>query len=162
MVDALAAFDSSASFEILQDSCAACVGVLQHAHGSQVVDVIVDRLVTENYQTKNYNLSVTLPVSMLPRNHALALHVFNELKKQGVDEKIAKAVREDQVDAKEPVRSIVGYHIMKKCNMQQNVDAGLKMTLVFSHPETIGDHVFLTTVINPVVKLLKQRKKVKG
>jgi hypothetical protein len=159
-VESLAAFDDSKCFQVLEDTCVACVGVLQRADSSSVIEVIEERLTAENYQVMTYNISITLPVSLLPRNHSLALHIFNELKKNGVDIDVAKVIRNTHIDAKDPVKSIVGYYIKNKCGMQQDVSAGLKMTLVFSHPETVGDHVFLTNVSNPVVKLLKQRKKV--
>ncbi|CAO3669694.1 unnamed protein product [Umbelopsis ramanniana] len=159
LIEAFVNFDSSVSYEPLEETCASCVGILQQADTPRVVDAVVDRLTTEDYQTKSYTFYVTLPVSLLPRNHALALHVYNQLKEQGLDVEAATAVRNDQVDAKEPVRAVVGQQLMNRMGMQQSTEAGLKMTVVFSHPETVGDHVFLTTVSNPIVKLLKQRKK---
>jgi hypothetical protein len=161
LIEALATFDPCATYEPLEGLCAACVGVLQQAHTSQVIDAVVDRLTIEDYQTKSYTFYVTLPVSLLPRNHSLALHVYRQLKDQGLDDESATAVRNEQVDAKEPVRAVVGQQLLSRKEMQQSTEAGLKMTLVFSHPETVGDHVFLTTVSNPIVKMIKQRKKVK-
>lgn len=148
------------NFEKLETICPACVGILQHADGSQVIDPIVSKLETENYMATTYVLSLTLPTSMLPRNHSLALHVYNKLLEQGQNAAVASMVRADLLDSKDPIKTVLAYHIKERYNIQQVVDSPLKMTVVFDHPETVGDHVFLASVSSPLMKLVKQRKKV--
>ncbi|CAM0141540.1 unnamed protein product [Umbelopsis sp. WA50703] len=159
VIDVIVDLASMYTFGKLDTICPACVGVLQFADGPNVIDPIVSKLETENYKATTYNLSLTLPISMLPRNHALALHVYNKLVEQGQSTTVATMVRNDLLDSKDPIKAILAHHIKEIYNIQQVVDSPLKMTVVFDHPETVGDHVFLASVSSPIVKLVKQRKK---
>lgn len=95
------------------------------------------------------NLSCTLPVSMLSRDHLLALYLRDVLKIKVVPR-----------EPKEPFKYLITRLLREKLGLDINTDGALKMTVVMAHEPTATEHMFLTQAKNPVLKVRKKQRKV--
>ncbi|KAI9490191.1 hypothetical protein BDB00DRAFT_917872 [Zychaea mexicana] len=130
------------------DVCTACVGSLQHAEN--FVETIGERLQQESYQTKNVNLNCTLPISLLSRDHLLRLYLRDTLK---LDTLAAPR------DPKDPFKHIIAAQIKGKFGVGLWNNGPLRMTVIVEHEPTAQEHMFLTQVEKPVLKVRTKRRK---
>ncbi|KAI9277249.1 hypothetical protein BDA99DRAFT_555154 [Phascolomyces articulosus] len=128
--------------------CTACVGALQYAE--TFVDDIGKRLQDEDYQTKSINLTCTLPISILSRDRLLQFYLKDTL---GID-KVQKAR-----DPKEPFKFIIAGQLWKDFGVELWNNGPLRMTVVTEHEPTSQDHMFLTQVKEPVLKIRTKKRK---
>ncbi|KAG2224080.1 hypothetical protein INT45_004961 [Circinella minor] len=129
--------------------CTACVGALQYAE--TFIDDIGKRLEEENYQTKNINLTCTLPIGLLSRDRLLQFYLSDMLKM----DKLIDSPR----DPKEPFKFIIAGQIKDKFGVELWNNGPLRMTVVTEHEPTAQEHMFLTQVENPVLKVRTKRRK---
>ncbi|KAI8139659.1 hypothetical protein BJV82DRAFT_563459 [Fennellomyces sp. T-0311] len=128
--------------------CTACVGSLQHAES--FAEPIGKRLEDENYETRTLSLTVTLPISLLPREHLLRVYLRDTLGIKSIT--VAR-------DAKEPFRHILNAQLKKDFDIRPSATSPLRMILTIENKETSKDHMFLTQVKEPVLRVRTQRKK---
>ncbi|CDH60630.1 trna pseudouridine synthase pus10 [Lichtheimia corymbifera JMRC:FSU:9682] len=148
--------DLGAAFAKLLDSqdqasdfvCTACLGCLSAPDNTEFSDDLQQRFEREGYQTKQVNLSCTLPISMLSRDHLLALYLRDTLK-------IKVAPREP----KEPFKHLISKLLRNKLGLNINTEGSLRMTVVMAHEPTATEHMFLTQAKNPVLKVRKKQRK---
>lgn len=92
--------------------CTACVGTVQFAEA--FVQEIVERMQTEAYVTKTFNMNVTLPTSILIRNHAMAIHWNQKL----------SSYPTAQVDIKEIFKLLISWPIERQTGL--TLDFGVR------------------------------------
>lgn len=107
----------------------------------------------ENYQTKSVNLTCTLPIGLLSRDRLLQFYLSDTLK----TDKVVDSAR----DPKEPFKFIIAEKIKDKFGVELWNNGPLRMTVITEHEPTAQEHMFLTQVENPVLKVRTKRRKVK-
>ncbi|CAO3567437.1 unnamed protein product [Mortierella alpina] len=128
-----------------EDTCVACVGVVQHAE--DFVDDIVDRFQKEGYVTKTFNMNVTLPTSTLIRNHALQIFWRQKL----------STLPESVVDIKEVFKLLISKPVERGTGLTLDFESELRVQVSVKHEETKDDHVFLS-MMNESGLVIKQKR----
>lgn len=149
----------SAFLKLLEDkeqrsvqTCAACVGSLQIVDSQTFLDQVSDKVSEQNYDAQVAQLNCTLPVSTLHRDRLLSLHISDTLSRTAASPR----------DPKEIFRYILGKRMQKQMNLRIDNKGPLRITVVVQHEPTATEHMFLTQVKDPVLKIRKKVKKVIG
>lgn len=140
--------------------CTACLGSIQYAES--FVEDVVEKLKKEDYKTDSVCITCTLPVSVLPRDHLLKVHVMNRLRDQNREDlfrvwKTEKDVR----DPKDFFKYLFGLGLREKTGLSLDTDAAFKMNVVVGHEATAKEHMFLTELKEPLLNIRSIRQKVK-
>lgn len=137
--------------------CTACLGSIQFA--DSFVDDVCSKLAKEDYKVDSVCLTCTLPVSILPRDHLLKVHVKNILNAEGQQELVRIwsdfAVR----DPKDFFKYLFGMALKTKTGLLLDVDASLRMTVVVGHEPSSKEHLFLTELKEPLLNVRTVRQK---
>ncbi|KAI8086058.1 uncharacterized protein BX664DRAFT_334813 [Halteromyces radiatus] len=145
-------------------TCTACLGCFQYAgDDTTILQPICAKLKQEQYETDSFALVVTVPISMNHRDHLLKLHVQDQLDKQASKSKIETGLDRWKKfgirDAKDLYRSITGRELERTSCLQYNPDSAFHIKLTLEHPATESEHLFLTQVKDPVLRVRKVKKK---
>ncbi|ORZ24039.1 hypothetical protein BCR42DRAFT_84287 [Absidia repens] len=144
-------------------TCTACLGTLQYADDHALtIQPILDQLDKEPYETTTFALTLTLPISLIHREYLLKIYVQDQVDKfnstKADDTKClwrASIVRE----AKDPIRSIVIQHLAAASGLVGELNSPFHITLCLGHVATESEHLFLTQVKDPVLRIRKVRKR---
>lgn len=138
--------------------CAACLGSIQFA--DSFVDDVCTRLAEEDYKVDSVCLTCTLPVSILPRDHLMKVHVKNVLNAEGHTTKLAQTWSDLAVrDPKDFFKYLFGMKLKEKTGLLLDVDASLRMTVIIGHEPTSKEHMFLTELKEPLLNVRTVRQK---
>lgn len=132
------------------------MGALQRAEYDEYLDPVCQRLSQENYEAKSVNLTCTIPVCMMHRDHLLKLHVCDLLPEDARAQWKDHAVR----DPKDPFKAIWGEKLAERTGLTIDPSAPLRMTVVLEHEATASEHLFLTQTKSPVLKIRKVKRHV--
>ncbi|KAG0261025.1 putative tRNA pseudouridine synthase Pus10 [Mortierella polycephala] len=134
---------------VLEPICAACVGIVQYAEDH--VDLLVERIRTEGFVSKTFNMNVTLPATTLLRNHCIAIYLRQRLASRPID----------QVDIKEAFKLLISWPLEVQTDMALDFSSELKMQVSIKHDETKGTHLFLTKIKESglVIKSRRENRK---
>ncbi|KAF9177521.1 putative tRNA pseudouridine synthase Pus10 [Haplosporangium sp. Z 767] len=140
---------TEADESVLEPVCIACVGIVQYAE--DYVDLLVERIRTEGYVSKTFNMNVTLPSSTLLRNHCIAIYLRQKLASRSID----------QVDIKEAFKLLISWPLEVLTGMTLDFSSELRMQVSMEHDETKGTHLFLTKIKESglVVKSKRENRK---
>ncbi|CAO3594034.1 unnamed protein product [Absidia cylindrospora] len=143
--------------------CTACLSTLQYADDHAVtVQPILDQLEKNPYETTTFALTLTLPVSLMHREHLLKIYVQDQVEKlNNTNDDDKKCLwRPTMVrEAKDPIRSIVIQHLATASGLVGELDSPFHITLCLGHVATESEHLFLTQVKDPVLRVRKVRKR---
>jgi tRNA pseudouridine synthase 10 len=106
--------------------CIACVGTVQFAE--DIVAQIVERMQTEAYVTKTFNMNVTLPTSTLIRNHALSIYWNQKL----------STYPGAQVDIKEIFKLLISWPIERQTGLTLDFAVSLSIPPILPGEERDG------------------------
>ncbi|KAI8337634.1 hypothetical protein BC941DRAFT_425805 [Chlamydoabsidia padenii] len=144
--------------------CTACLGTLQYADDdTMMIQPIVDKLNGDNYEVTTFDLTLTLPLSLIHRETLLKIHVQDQLQQDKSYQQTCKAypwtfdlVRE----AKDPIRSIMMNRLVRATGLKgMPKSSNFHINLCLNHPGTETEHSFLTQVKDPVLRPRKKMKK---
>ncbi|KAK3837525.1 MAG: hypothetical protein J3R72DRAFT_370915 [Linnemannia gamsii] len=129
--------------------CITCVGTVQFAE--DIVKQIVERMQTEAYVTKTFNMNVTLPTSTLVRNHALSIYWNQKL----------SSYPTAQVDIKEIFKLLISWPIERQTGLTLDFESELRMQVAVKHDESKDDHVFLSKMKESglIIKTKRENRK---
>lgn len=137
--------------------CTACLGSIQFA--DSFVDDVCIRLAQEDYKVDSVCLTCTLPVSILPRDHLMKVHVKNVLTAEG-QSKIVRTWSDLAVrDPKDFFKYLFGMKLKEKTGLLLDADASLRMTVIIGHEPTSKEHMFLTELKEPLLNVRSVRQK---
>jgi tRNA pseudouridine synthase 10 len=138
--------------------CTACLGSIQYA--DSFVDDVCQKLEKEDYKVDSICLTCTLPVSILPRDHLLKVHVKNVLTSVGQTDLVH--VWDDMAirDPKDFFKYLFGISLKQKTGLFLDTDASLRMTVVIGHEPTSKEHLFLARLREPLLHIKTVRQKV--
>lgn len=140
--------------------CTACLGSIQHA--DSFVDDVCEKLAKEDYKADSVCLTCTLPVSILPRDHLMKVHVLNTLAAENEDDLVRiwggdKDVR----DPKDFFKYLFGMGLKAKTGLILDIDAPLRMNVVVGHEPSSKEHLFLAALKEPLLNVRSIRQKVR-
>ncbi|KAF9914850.1 putative tRNA pseudouridine synthase Pus10, partial [Lobosporangium transversale] len=129
--------------------CIACVGTVQYAE--EFVDEIVLRIQKEAYETKSFNMNVTLPTSTLIRNHSVGIYWNQHL----------EYYPKNQVDIKEVFKLLISWPIETRMGLTLDFSSELRIQVSIKHEETKDDHLFLSRMKESglVIKTKRENRK---
>ncbi|KAF7721127.1 putative tRNA pseudouridine synthase Pus10 [Apophysomyces ossiformis] len=153
LANAFRAFDQSATEES-GAPCTACLGALQYADTAAFLDPVCERLEKENYESGYVNLTCTIPISVMHRDHLLSIYVCDQLDEEAKCQWKNHAVR----DPKDPFKAIWGEKLTERSGLKIDPSSPLRMTVVLEHNETSSEHLFLTQTKVPLLKVRKFKK----
>ncbi|KAG0190863.1 putative tRNA pseudouridine synthase Pus10 [Apophysomyces sp. BC1034] len=151
--EAFRALDKDA-IDVPAGPCTACVGALQHADAAAFLDPVCERLAQEKYESSYVNLTCTIPVCMMHRDHLLSMYICDQLPEEAKAQWKDHAVR----DPKDPFKAIWGEKLIERTGLKIDASAPLRMTVVLEHSATASEHLFLTQTKTPVLKIRKVKK----
>ncbi|KAI7903497.1 uncharacterized protein BX663DRAFT_453015 [Cokeromyces recurvatus] len=142
--------------------CTACLGSIQFAES--YVDKVHERLKKEDYKVNSCNLSCTLPISILHRDHLLKAHVLNVLMQKYADQDYTATLASiyknmDVRDPKDFFKYLFGLKLKERTGLQLETNASLRMTVVVDHESTCKEHMFLTQLKEPLLNIRTIRQK---
>ncbi|KAI8339266.1 hypothetical protein BC941DRAFT_373629 [Chlamydoabsidia padenii] len=137
--------------------CTACLGTLQLADDDALtLQPILNQLKNDPYETNDFALTLTLPVSLIHRDQLLKLHIQEQLQHiQPTHSWTPTLVR----DTKEPIRTIVIQRLACASGLVGDLNSPFHICLCLGHSSTETDHLFLTKVKDPVLKIRQVQKR---
>jgi tRNA pseudouridine synthase 10 len=146
--------------------CTACLGTLQYADDdATTIQPILAQLEAEQYETTSFALTLTLPLSLIHREKLLKVHIQDQLAQNTVYQAQNKtyAWSPDIVrEAKDPIRSIVAQRLALASGLTSDVHSKFHITMCLAHTATETEHLFLTQVKDPVLRIRKVKKRVRN
>ncbi|RUS26827.1 hypothetical protein BC938DRAFT_484064 [Jimgerdemannia flammicorona] len=97
--------------------CVVCLGTLQNAGSPDFVDPILSKSKAEKYRVLDFSFTLTLPPGALVRNHAVRLHLAEQLSLQNIPTGFDF---DKVVDLKEPFRLLVAWRIAEGIRLKHN------------------------------------------
>ncbi|KAI8990896.1 hypothetical protein BDF20DRAFT_841383 [Mycotypha africana] len=142
--------------------CTACLGSIQLAE--TYVDEVYEKLKEQNYKVDSCSLNCTLPISILTRDHLLKAHIVNTLQEQHKDQPftadVLRALEDTNVrDPKDFFKYLFGLKLKERTGLELDTDGPLRMTVVIDHKPTSKDHLFMTKLKEPLLKIRTIRQK---
>lgn len=131
------------------------MGSIQFAES--FVDDLCVKLQQEDYKVDSIFLSCTLPVSILSRDHLLKVHVSNTLAENLVS--TWKGI--DTRDPKDFFKYLFGLKLTEKTGLSLEVDSPFRVNVVIGHQPTAKEHMYLTQLKEPLLKIRTVRQKVR-
>jgi tRNA pseudouridine synthase 10 len=140
--------------------CTACLGTLQYADDDALtIQPIITRLESTPYETSNFALTLTLPVSLLHRGRLLGLYIQDQLEhhhKNTTHLWTPAMVR----DPKDPIRMLLIQRLAQSSGLLGDLESPFHINLCLGHPPTETEHLFLTKMKDPILQLRQVRKRV--
>ncbi|RUS25652.1 LOW QUALITY PROTEIN: hypothetical protein BC938DRAFT_471838 [Jimgerdemannia flammicorona] len=168
---------NSASSTPLDTPCVACLGMIQNVNTPGFLNKVFDKMKDEDYRVNDFNFNLSLPPSTLVRNHAVALHLSSQLRFGNI---VFKYEPGKVIELKEPLRLLIAWKIAETTKLSHSsfvfifgcsIDAHLptaalsssfqsklRMTVTFKHVASEDEHIFLTKVKEPSLKIKKVRQ----
>ncbi|OZJ06032.1 hypothetical protein BZG36_01122 [Bifiguratus adelaidae] len=125
--------------------CPLCLGIMSESRFEEVAVAVTEKIRQEDYRAEDFSLNISLPVSIMVRNHAARMHVD------------PKSI----IDLKDPLKIIYNGLIEKLLGWKVNAESSLRITINFEHPETQDEHKLLAEVENSNFVLKRVRQKVR-
>jgi tRNA pseudouridine synthase 10 len=124
------------------------------------VDDVYKRLKAEEYETVDVCMSCTMPIGMLTRDTLLRFHANEILKQQG-QEAIINEWKEIAVrDPKDFFKYLFGLKWKEVTGLGEiKGEAPLRMTVVINHEPSAKEHMFLSQVKEPTLRVRTIRQK---
>jgi tRNA pseudouridine synthase 10 len=138
--------------------CTACLGSIQYA--DSFVDDVCQKLEKEDYKIDSVCLTCTLPVSILPRDHLLKVHVKNILTEESQTDLVRIWSDLNVRDPKDFFKYIFGIKLKQKTGLLLDSNAPLRMTVVIGHEPSVKEHLFLAELKEPLLNIKTVRQKV--
>lgn len=138
--------------------CTACLGSIQHA--DSFVDEVCEKLAAEDYKVDSINLTSTLPVGILARDHLLKVHVKDILTKEGKHDLVRIWSDTKTSDPKDHFKYILGIKLKERTGLLLDADAPFRITVVIGHESTSKEHLFLARLKEPLLVIRQIRQKV--
>ncbi|SAM07259.1 hypothetical protein [Absidia glauca] len=143
--------------------CTACLGTLQHADDdATTIQPILNQLKAEQYETTSFALTLTLPLSLIHREKLLKVHIQDQLAQNPTyqaQNKIYAWLPDRVREAKDPIRSIMAQRLALASGLTSDVRSKFHITMCLAHTSTETEHLFLTQVKDPVLRIRKVKKR---
>lgn len=114
--------------------CIACLGILQDMDNPEYLQRIMQKIESSGYETKNYCLTMTLPVAINLRHYELWYHLQNKFPE--IESLQTPAGGSDIPEVKEVFKWIMGNKIYKSLSMEFKFEARFEVRLEIQHQET--------------------------
>ncbi|CAG8434886.1 12898_t:CDS:10 [Ambispora gerdemannii] len=135
--------------------CVTCFDLLYYADTLQYVNHISGKLQSQNYETKDFDLIPTLPISLILRTHSTKIYIKKVLSEKNYEYKLLYPV-----DLVKVFKHLLTGSFEKTTGLTYSTESLLKIKIEYIHDGTRNSHLFLTKIpeANFSIKRIKGNK----